>query len=95
MSHDVIVHFPVNFISSQAAQTLYMNKHLKGVGFMYCVLGVLESEQNSSRNCFMNTVAVFLQELLLETKGSFSTKLKDVLDRKFVKRTIIDHFGGI
>ena len=45
---------------------------------------------------FTNTVAMFLKELLLETKGSFSTKLKDVLDRKFVKRTIIiDHVGGI
>ena len=48
---------------------------------MYCVPGVLESEQNSSRNCFMDTVAVFLQELLLETKGKFSTKLKDVLEK--------------
>ena len=41
----------------------------------------------------MDTVAVFLQELLLETKGKFSTKLKDVLEKLW--EDIIDHFGRI
>ena len=72
MSHDVIVHFPVNFfffffvfhLITGSPNTIHEHKHLEGVGFLYCVLGVLESENNSSRNFSMNTVAMFLQELL-------------------------------